>query len=769
METFTSLPYDNTYSWAYWNHRVATALKTGGPESVRETYECLLEKYPTSVQHWLDYVDYELKHRQLAKAEALFTRCTPHVISLDIFKLYLQYIKQTNSTPEGLPRGPTERHVITLAYEYALLRVGFDKDAGPIWLEYIAFLKRVETYNAWEQQHAVDKIRKVYHQATAIPTLLLDTIWKDYEQFELSVNRATAKRLIAERSPTYAIARAALRELRALTDPIAQLKATAPPPSWSAREIKLADDWQAYLSWEKSNPLRLENTEALNARVIFAYTQALLSLRFYPEFWVDLACFYVKVDRKKDAANTFALGCKALPSSVLLNCAYAEYEELQRREKEAHAIYDQAIKSLTGDLERVQAKFGAKLAELDAPLKDAGQEGQESREIDGEVKELLRRREKQREKQRAEIEEAKAVEVDAVKRRITLVWLSYMRSARRCEGIKGLRRVFGEARKSGHATYHVFVEAALLEHFNQADPKIPDNIFQLGQRHFPTEPGFVAQHLEYLIQKKDPNNARALFEKSIDGVPKGRALPLWEKISRFEAYLGDASNLERTHRRVSEAYPHIPPSQLIADRLSYVDAYATEELGYRDTRTRAQPKVFVSQLALEGLGLQNGKKNSLDSIASDRFTRPDFSRWTNYKPSSEPTRIASPNPSAPALPATSHPLELPEAVAYFLSQIPKAHEYVGPAVDVEHLLKTLDGFLRKDAAEDGPRQGFAPPPAQFNFPPPPFIRDHGARPLPNYGGFPGSNKRSRPSSGGVGGVRGYTRALSLARSRCGSL
>ncbi|KAJ9076267.1 mRNA 3'-end-processing protein rna14, variant 2 [Entomophthora muscae] len=731
---------DETYSWTYWNQCVASAFKTGSPIVIRETYERLLKKYPTSVQHWIDYVDYELKNRQLSLAEALFRRCTVQVVSLDIFKLYLQYIKLNNYTADNVPRGPTERAVIAQAYEYTLFRVGFDKDSGPIWQEYISFLKSIESSNDWEQQQNIEKIRKVYHKAISIPTILIDQIWKDYETFENHINRVTAKKFISEKNAIYTISRNAFRELKSLSEPISSLKTTAPPPTWTPRELKLADDWQAYLSWEKSNPLQLENNEALNSRIIFAYNQALLCLRFYPEIWVDFASFYVKVDRKKDAASLFSMGSSALPSSIILGCAYAEFEELQKKETEAHEIYNKVIKSLTQELDSVQAKFGEKLQELDGHPKDGEQsmDGQESREIDGEVKELLRRREKIKDKQRAEIEAAKAVEVNVVKQKIALVWMCYMKSARRCEGIKGLRRVFGEARKSGNATYHVFVEAALLEYFNQADSKIPDNIFQLGQRNFPSEPGFVAQHLDYLIQKKDTNNARALFEKTIDIIPKEKALSLWEKISRFEGYLGDASNLEKTAKRVHEAYPHIPPSRIIAERLSYLDARATAEMGYTESTQRAKPKIFSNPAALDGSGMLNGKKNSLDSISSERFIRPDFSRWNSYKPSLEPTRITvpafnpsdfetnSPQPPNPPVPAAlPNPFqeELPEAVSYFLSQIPPPQEYTGPTINVDQVLQSLDEFSKKMASgeDNGHMMNFVQQPdypGQLPFPPP---------------------------------------------------
>jgi cleavage stimulation factor subunit 3 len=43
--------------------------------------------------------------------------------------------------------------------------------------------------------------------------------------------------------------------------------------------------WSRYLQWEKQNPLRLEDAALQSARVTFAYKQAMMTMRFYPEIW----------------------------------------------------------------------------------------------------------------------------------------------------------------------------------------------------------------------------------------------------------------------------------------------------------------------------------------------------------------------------------------------------------------------------------------------------------------------------------------------------
>lgn len=62
---------------------------------------------------------------------------------MDLWKFYLGYIRRINAGDGGATT-PESRGVIEKAYEYVLGNVGTDKDAGPIWADYIFFLKSAE-------------------------------------------------------------------------------------------------------------------------------------------------------------------------------------------------------------------------------------------------------------------------------------------------------------------------------------------------------------------------------------------------------------------------------------------------------------------------------------------------------------------------------------------------------------------------------------------------------------------------------------------------
>lgn len=98
-------------------------------------------------------------------------------------------------------------------------------------------------------------------------------------------------------------ARTSLRDIRRLMEPLSipQIKlpaggfTTAIPlhlparPTWVGEaDRNLVQAWKAYLKWEESNPLVIEDTNVLASRVNMAYRKAVIRMRFFPEIWFVL-------------------------------------------------------------------------------------------------------------------------------------------------------------------------------------------------------------------------------------------------------------------------------------------------------------------------------------------------------------------------------------------------------------------------------------------------------------------------------------------------
>jgi len=79
-------------------------------------------------------------------------------------------------------------------------------------------------------------------------------------------------------------ARSALRHMRTIMGGLNRSKIPA-PPMWTPAERQELESWTAWIEWEKTNPLILENEAAVYSRVLYAYKQAVMNMRFYPELW----------------------------------------------------------------------------------------------------------------------------------------------------------------------------------------------------------------------------------------------------------------------------------------------------------------------------------------------------------------------------------------------------------------------------------------------------------------------------------------------------
>lgn len=114
--------------------------------------------------------------------------------NLRLWSTYLDHVRRRNDVTRDTT-GQT-RKTITDAYETALEHVGIDKDSGYLWQEYIQFLKSRpgETGGqSWQGQQKMDQLREAYRKAIKVPTQATQSLWKEYDQFEMAMNKATVR------------------------------------------------------------------------------------------------------------------------------------------------------------------------------------------------------------------------------------------------------------------------------------------------------------------------------------------------------------------------------------------------------------------------------------------------------------------------------------------------------------------------------------------------------------------------------------------------
>ncbi|KAI9250734.1 hypothetical protein BY458DRAFT_444684 [Sporodiniella umbellata] len=674
-------------------------------------------------------------------------------------------------------------------------------------------------------------MRRAYQKAVTIPLNNVEHLWKEYDQWENSLNRLTAKKFLGEKSSAYMTARTALREMRLLTDSIPHQPVPL-PPQWSDAERSQLEQWKKYINWERSDPLRLEDSTAVMERVIYAYQQAFFSLRFYPEIWHGCATYYLEQDKSDKAMAIFKEANEILPTSLLINFSYAELCESKKLIDEARQIYDDLINKLDEQSTQLKENCQKEIAKLQEDADEERASMNLSDDIDGEVREQLRTRERSVKRKQEEVESKTEEEADVIARAGSLVWVCFMRFARRTEGIKSARALFSRARKSHNCTYHVYVANALMEYHNSKDSVIAGKVFSLGQKTFSDNPEFVCQYLDFLIQMNDDNNTRALFERTLATMPPEKAVPIWHKFLDYENKYGDLASVQSVEKRRLEALPSNTPMDSFLLRHSYLDINSIKEIelgGLLDPKpvvveqevspaahAVASPSANIPTSALPVLPTivnsdrTKEKRPLLEPVHPERYPRPDMAQWQTFKPASDGNRrvnnVPIPSPSVPSLASTAVPdvptkmdnasvrppspvrppaqpqqqpqsqqppmppqqptqsqqsmwnaptpqSSLPDAVAYFVSNLPPPTTFNGPVIQANELVDLLRNIILPMPPQGVTQQRPMSQPPLRNTPHPSSGRDGGRG---NFGApygrqRPGGGNKSRPGNMGRSG------------------
>ncbi|ORY53977.1 hypothetical protein BCR35DRAFT_310473 [Leucosporidium creatinivorum] len=780
------------------------AEQKGDLERTREVYENFLKVFPDAARQWIGYCDLELSHGLFERVQDIFIRCLRPSCSVELWKFYLDFVRRRN--PIDLSQGEqakAARATITKSFEFALNHVGQDRRAGDMWLEYLSFLKEGSNRGTWEDQQRMDALRKTYQRAVQIPLNNVEQIWQDYNQFENNMSKMTAKKFVGELSPAYMTARKVLRELRALYDGLAEPDLPF-RPNWEEGDREALELWRKYLAYEESNPLDIEDPAVLQGRVSFAYKKAVAYLRFFSEAWYLAANYNIKLGNTDEATLLLHTGQVANPGSLLLGYTLAEIEEGRGEFETCYKTYDSLLEHFHRELAQLEAATKAEVAE-------AIEQFEAQAVVEGDDEETRQKTVQEKEEVKANIIKKHEGAVENAKRGAASVWITEMRFARRSEGVKQARSVFTKARKSRHLAWQVVEASATMEFFWNNDPKVATNVFELGLKTFSKEPEYVLQYLDYLIRTNNPNNARALFERTVALVEPEKAKPVWDRMAQYEYQYGDYLAAQKIFQRYSEAFPDASPIERFAQRHGAhgLEDAITRDLGlasrassHRERRSYRSPSPSRKrnasvdpESALASAGgperAEHGSKrfkpnpegspapssNGGDAPAGQRpWGQPPAA--TGAAPTDEVVRRRPlESTAAPALtkalpymldPRGDNIAVLPDAVVFFLSILPPAASFTGPAFDPATLVDIISTTLLPGTAPGpglpGERLGIPPRPK------PTGGSSNGASSAGAAAGYGGSERKplspQRPSGGsdygygrssGGGGGRGGRR------------
>ncbi|PWN32470.1 Suf-domain-containing protein [Meira miltonrushii] len=714
-----------------WLGLIEDAAARADLDALRKTYEEFFVIFPNAARQWQDYASVELSHSEFANVESIFTRCLRTTPSTDLWQFYLSYTRRVNPLPpsagqkaanEAESEREKVRKVIEGAYEFALRFIGQSRDSGEVWRDYINLLKERETSNQWQAGQKMDDIRRAYQRAVAVPLAIVEQIWREYDAYENGLNRITAKKFLADRSPAYMTARSVFREMRTLTDglyrpQLPRVPCWATPPSLEAvvspltvvRDRHNIELWKKYLRWEESNPSQLEDVQALQARVLLAYRKSVMHMRFYPELWYMASIYLQKCDREEEAVTWLRNGMEACAGSSLLSFAFVEQAERHSQTQGCNEIFDQLLNWIHTEIEKLNEQLEAKIktideeaerekAEVAARKRDEGA----ADAIEGEEREELRKMEERREERRSGERERIRPKIEEMKEYASLVWIKHMHFARRSEGQKPSRTIFARARKSKYCTWQIFEANALMEYHTNKDVTVATKVFELALKTYGSDEAFVVRYLDFLLAINDDNNARALFERTVGNFTPDRARPIWDRWSQYEYSFGDSASIAKVEERLSQVYPEENATKRLMNRNTYMDLdiVGPRDLGVRRLAGSAGGGASAAERAtiasrelaqeMEGtsvIGAPTGPRaDALHSIAEEPMMKRPRLNSTTPPPS---THYRGGVSGAPLGPRGPQYLELPDGVMYLLDALPNASFFDGPLFPAESIIDSL--------------------------------------------------------------------------------
>ncbi|KAI5661042.1 hypothetical protein M9H77_20365 [Catharanthus roseus] len=300
-------------------------------------YEQLLAIFPTAARYWKQYLEAHMAVNNDDAVKQIFSRCLLNCLNIPLWRCYIRFIRKVNDK-----KGTEGQEETRKAYDFMLNYIGADITSGPVWMEYIAFLKSLPAPTSPEETQRMTAVRKAYQKAIVTPTHHIEQLWRDYENFENSVSRPLAKGVLSEYQPKYNSARAVYRERKKYVDEI-DWNMLAVPPSGSSKEELQWMAWKRFLAFEKGNPQRIDSASA-NKRIAFTYEQCLMYLYHYPDIWYDYATWHATSGSIDSAIKVFHRALKALPDSEMLQYAYAELEESRGSIQAAKKVYESLLK-----------------------------------------------------------------------------------------------------------------------------------------------------------------------------------------------------------------------------------------------------------------------------------------------------------------------------------------------------------------------------------------------------------------------------------------
>ncbi|KAL2831054.1 hypothetical protein BDW59DRAFT_140304 [Aspergillus cavernicola] len=702
-------------------------------DSARDVYERFLNVFPFSAEVWVAYAIMESELNELFRLEQIFNRTLLTIPAVQLWTVYLDYVRRRN--PLSTDTTGQARKIISSAYELALKHVGMDKDSGSIWTDYVQFIRSGPGNvggSGWQDQQKMDLLRKAFQRAICVPMQVVNTLWKEYDQFEMGLNKLTGRKFLQEHSPSYMTARSSYTELQNFTRDLNRTTFPRLPPvpgsEGDVEFLQQVEIWKRWFNWEKGDPLVLkeEDLSAYKTRVLYVYKQALMALRFLPEIWFEAAEFCFLNDMETEGTEFLKNGVDANPESCLLAFKRADRLEITseseqdpiKRGAKVREPYDRLLDALYDLIIKARTRETQDVARLEETFAKSNPEQQPTRNNDDDDEpNEAKAQESVKKAQIDAVRNAHAIQIGILSKTISFAWIGLMRAMRRIQGkgkpgeMPGSRQIFADARKRGRITSDVYIASALIEYHCYKDPAAT-KIFERGAKLFPDDETFALEYLKHLIDINDVINARAVFEMTVrklasnpDSVHKAK--PIFAFLHEYESRYGDLVQVINLESRMRELYPDDPALEQFAHRFS---SPSFDPTSFRPiispSQTRPKTAYPGDQVTsrhgtptsrYQEPSVTHSPKRPLEDFDDDvsrprKFVRGESPLKTTQRRQLDQQKRPQPTLQAPTSSqyrSQGSPAPLPRDIVYLLSVIPAASTYTAGRFSPEKMVDLI--------------------------------------------------------------------------------
>lgn len=600
----------NPLDYTKWNKLIKQVIVKDKQEQIQKVFDKYLSIFKYDGKQWCSYITYEMNRQDFKKVELLFAKCVTAVDHVELFRLYVNYVRRVNDVITG---GEKARGIVIQAFEFAINRVGIDIKSCDLWNDYLEFLKAWTPAASWEQQQKVDLIRKVYKRLLAIPTEKIEQLWSVYTKWENEINSSTASRFIADKSSEFMEARSWNTEWHHITEKLLK-RALIPEPIEDETVRYQLSLWYKWLQLEQKNNMNIKEEKLLQERIEYVCKQSIISLPFVPELWYRYNQYLLTQSNGDNLNKSFELLSQGLvlnPKSYLLSFELSELYERDNNLSKADEVLNNLINSLTTDhdivvqsIDSIKSSTSGTNGTPDSAKTTSNNNDSNDNEDDednesNEHKIMIQRAKQGFNLSKDDVEALKALKAkqEELARAITLVYTKLMMTHKRSNGIKGSRQVFKQAKKFPKIGHELYVENSLMEYYSD-NKNTARKVFEIGMKNYGSNGKYLLSYLDFLIMVNEIENIKVLFEVSMTNLLTGIDNPeetedldtpgwikeeqladinsrklyikkLIKKYGKFATKFLDLGIINSLEVRYKELFPEDDPIDLLSSRYAY--------------------------------------------------------------------------------------------------------------------------------------------------------------------------------------------------------